>query len=58
MSKFQVTMNSISGEYEANSRDEALDLFAKDAGYKSWDDACEQGLASDDEVSVEEVNAA
>lgn len=46
-------MNSISGEYEASSEGEALDLFAQDAGYKSWNDACSQGLASDDAVTVD-----
>ena len=55
MAQYKITMNSISGTYEAQSGAEALDKFAQDAGYKDWDDACSQGLASDDEVEVEHL---
>lgn len=52
MTTYQITMGEISGEYEAVSESEALNLFAQDAGYKSWQDACDQDLASDDAVTV------
>jgi hypothetical protein len=52
MEKYAVTMGDISGEYDAENEDQALDLFAQDAGYKDWQDACSQGLASDDAVRV------
>lgn len=52
MTNFIITMGEISGEYEAADREEALDKFAQDAGYKNWADACEQDLASDDSVEV------
>lgn len=55
MVTFTVTMGEISGEYTAVDREAALDAFAQDAGYKSWADACEQDLASDDAVEVTEI---
>ena len=54
MTTFKITMSGISGEYQADTRAQALDLFAQDAGYKTWADAVAQGLASDDEVQVTE----
>ena len=30
----------VAGEYEGNTREEALDAFARDAGYESFADAC------------------
>ncbi|WP_291519320.1 hypothetical protein [Acidovorax sp.] len=41
--KYQVEANgTVFGEYEANSENEALDLCAQDAGYKSVADMVER----------------
>ena len=53
MTKFVITMGNISGEYSAADKESALDLFAQDAGYASWQDACNQGLASNEAVTGE-----
>ena len=44
MPKYRIINTStgaVIGEYSADSSGEALDLIAKDAGYRSYDDACE-----------------
>lgn len=55
MATFHIVMNSIEGEYEAETSGEALDKFAQDAGYKNWLDAVDQGLAGFDQVQITEA---
>lgn len=49
---YTIQMGEISGYFFADCREEALDLFAQDAGYRNWADAVSQGLASDDTVHI------
>ena len=41
------------GTWEANSAAEALDKYASDAGYESFDEACK--VASGDDIEAREV---
>jgi hypothetical protein len=44
------------GEYEAASRDDALDAFAREAGYENYAAAREVAPVGDNEVEVTELN--
>ena len=56
MTVFYIEMGEVSGEYRGADRAEALDAFARDAGYETWANACEQGLASDDATTVVQID--
>lgn len=49
---YYVEMNDAGGEYKASDRAGALDAFAKDAGYGSWDSALSQGLVNDEVLVI------
>ena len=36
MNTYRIQVNAIDTTYEANSEEEALDIFAQDAGYKNY----------------------
>lgn len=38
MKKYRIIINSIDSVYEAVSKEQALELYAKDAGYDSYDE--------------------
>ena len=58
MSKFQIE-NTLSGivfgEYEGETSAEALDAFARDAGYENFAAACEAAPVEEGEILVTEV---
>ena len=42
MNTYRIQINAIDTTYEASSEEEALEAYAKDAGYKSYDDLVSQ----------------
>jgi hypothetical protein len=44
------------GEYEAGSYDDALNAFAREAGYENYATAYDVASAGDNEVEVKELN--
>ena len=58
MKAYRIVVNSIDGIYEGNSEKEAIDNYAKDAGYKSYDHMIKQiPHLTNDEMSVTEIPA-
>lgn len=43
------------GRYDAETEAEALEIMARDAGYKTYAEACEVAPAEDGEIVVTEV---
>lgn len=61
MATYYIEMGEISGEYVADDENGARDAFAQDAGYSSWQDAADQGLAGGElviEINTEALVAA
>ena len=52
MTTYRIQANAIDTIYEANSEQEALEIYAKDAGYNSYEDLVNQHGEVD---SIEEV---
>ena len=52
MTTYRIQANAIDTTYEANSEEEALEIYAKDAGYKSYEDLVSQHGEVD---SIEDV---
>lgn len=57
MTKYRITVNAINEVYEANSKEEALELYAKDAGYSSYQDIVDLFGEEDLKITEEEDNA-
>lgn len=56
MSIFHIDANGTDmGEYRASSREDALDLYADDAGYRDWSALCAE-VGEDDGVIVTEID--
>lgn len=53
MKKFHIYLNNEDfGIYEAESKADALDQVAKDAGYENWNAAVEMSSATADSVEI------
>ena len=57
MAIYKITANDVlMGEYNGINAAEALDAYARDAGYADFDAACEVAPVTEGEILVEEVS--
>jgi hypothetical protein len=56
MSTFQITSSgNLIGEYEADTKEEALQAMIEDAGYESMENLCDAGASDPEDFEIYEL---